>query len=407
MKHRILLIIFVCFVGLNAFAQNMALLEIEHNRLDATFAERLAVLEVIQDAGITGIGEFYHNALNTLLQRMPDATTSAERQAALASARIIAQRLGAEQHTAAAPDLWRLVLQFDIAQPFNDGIVMQDALTALGQVDGRQFIPHIVQRLTDLNTQVISDAETRRRVQRAVVGCINALETFGDPAGFRPVFLVSIGGYDLAIRNRASIALPNIMDDPGDIISEIIQDPSIPPAIKYEAWREFLRTRAPNESRARVAAIALNTGWTFATNIPVEQRALRSMRVSAIDTIRALGAADDSVYVNLERSYRANFNSPSPDFEEIRRTVACLAAIGSDQAVGLLTDFLRELHNRRRIGPWTARERQTFNWVVSGLGDSGTQSQDARMLLATIERSPDYTGAERGWVRNALGALGN
>ena len=394
---------------MNAFAQNadMAHFEREFTRLDATFVERLGILEIVRDSELTGIGDFYHTALAALLQRMPDIRTSAEQHAANASARILAQGLGAEQHTAAASDLWRTVQQFDVAMAHNDGLVMQDALTALGQVDGRHYIPHIVQRLTDLNTMIITDLATRQRVQRAVVGAVNALETFRDPAGFRPVFFASIGGYERPIQNRASIALPYLADDPGDIISEIIQDPSVPPAAKYEAWREMLRTNAPEESMARVAAVALATGWTFMTNNPAQQRDLRSMRISAIETIRALGAADDSVYVNLERSYRNNFVSIAPDFEEIRRTVACLSALGTDRAVDLLMNFLRELHGRRRVGPWGPRERQVFGWVVPALGASGTESQEARLLLTTIQRSADYTGAEQAWARDALRALGH
>jgi len=406
---QILIIFLVCVIGMNISAQNvdMSHFEQEFTRLDITFVERLGILQVVRDSNITGIGDFYHTALVALLQRMPDIRTGSEQYAANASARILAQGLGAEGHTAAASDLWRTVQQFDVAMGHNDGLAMQDALTALGQVDGRNYIPHIAQRLTDLNTQVIIDTATRQRVQRAVVGAVNALEMFRDPVGFRPVFFASIGGYDRAIQNRASIALPHLADDPGDIISEIIRDPSVPPAAKYGAWREMLRTRAPDESKARVAAVALATGWTFMTNNLVQQRDLRSMRVSAIDTIRVLGAADETVYTNLERSYRNNFVSTTPDFEEIRRTIAALSAIGSDRATDILMGFLRELHGRRRVGPWGIRERQIFGWVVPGLGGTGTQSQEAMFLLATIQRSADYTGAEQAWARDALRALGH
>ena len=408
MKH-ITIIFLVCFIGMQSFAQNinMAHFESEISRLDATFVERLTILEIVRDAGLTGIGEFYHNALRVLLQRLPDIGTDAERHAATAAARIIVQGLGAEQHTAAASDLWRTVENFDIVGTDHDGLVMQDALTALGQVDGRNYIPHVAQRLHDLNTIHLIDPETRRRVQRAVIGCIDALETFRDIRGFQPVFFVSVGGYERAIQNRASIALPNIVDDPGEVISAIIRDPSMVPSIKYVAWREMLRSAAPSESRARVAAVALDVGWTFATHIPAQQRDLRSMRISAIDTIRVLGVADESVYINLERSYRNNFVNPAPDYEEIRRTLACLSAIGSDRAAALLTDFLSELHLRRRVGPWGPRERQVFSWVVPSLGATRTQSQEAILLLATIERSLDYTGVEQGWARDALRMISN
>ncbi|MDR0512046.1 MAG: hypothetical protein LBG93_02950 [Treponema sp.] len=404
---RLLLTFFLFFAGMFIFAQttDMSHWESQITRLDATFVERLTVLEIVRDQGHTGIGGFYHTALQAILTRLPEVTTNAERFAAQAAVRIAIQGIGSEQYSAAASDLWAAVLAFDVTSPQNDGLIMQDALTALGQVGGSQFTTHVVHRLNSFNVQNLVDTEVRRRVQRAVVGAINALESFGDPAGFPPVFFASIGPYELAIRNMASIALTNIVEDPGFIIAEIIRDPSNPPSVKYQAWQELLRSNAGNESKAHAAAVALDVGWTFGTNIPAQQRDLRSMRVSAMDIIRVLGAADDSVYVNLERSFRNNFVSTAPDYEEIRRTIVSLSSIGSERSVDLLTGFLSELHNRRRSGPWRHKERQLFNWVIAGLGASGTQSQRALFLLSEIEYSQDYTFAEQGWARDALRAL--
>jgi hypothetical protein len=283
---------------------------------------------------------------------------------------------------------------------------MQDALIALGQAGGKDFVPHIVLRLNDFNTKSISDVETKRRYQRAVVGCINALEAFHDIAGFKPVFFVSTGWYDPAIKTIASVALPNIVDDPGVVISEIIQEFSNVPSIKYEAWREMLRTRAPNESKAKVAAVALAIGWIYSTPNAMFQKNLSEMRMSAIDTIRIMGVQDNSVYGNLEKSYSNNFINNVPNYDEIRKTLSCLSAIKTDEAVQLLLKFLRELHARRRAGPWGNKERQCLQWVIPALGATRTQSQDVRLLFTTIQRSSDYTGAEQGWARDALRQLG-
>ena len=404
---RIIIVLLVFLVGMTIFAQDMSYYESEYNRPDSTFVERLEVLEVVRDAKITGIGEFYHNALKVLLVKYPDMVTIEDRKATDASARILCQALGEEKVNAAGPDLWKTVEYFDIVKYHNDGLVMQDALVALGQVGAKQFVPQIVLRLHDFNTQPISDVETKRKVQRAVVGCISALEALGDISGFRPVFYVSTGWYDPAIKTIASVALPNIVEDPADVIIELIQDPSNVPSIKYEAWREMLRTRAPNESKAKVAAVALNIGWFYSTANLTFQKNLREMRMSAIDTIRQMGVADNSVYPNLEKSYSNNFINNVPDYDEIRKTLSCLSVIKTDEAVQLLLKFLRELHARRRSGPWGNKERQMLQWVVPALGATKTKSQDVRLLLTTIQRSSDYTGAEQGWARDALREIGN
>jgi hypothetical protein len=286
---------------------------------------------------------------------------------------------------------------------------MQDALIALGRVGATEFVPHIVQRLNELNSLPPNDEETKRRYQRAAIGCIEALSALQDAAGFKPVFFASIGWYDAAVQNMASVALPNIEEDPGATIAEIIMDASVPPDAKYASWREMLRSRASNESKARVALTALNAGWHFQSNLPGAQRHLREMRISAIDAIRTMGLADDSdtVYTDLERSYRANFVSNTPDYEEIRRTIACLSSMQSEQSVGLLEGFLRELHGRRRVGPWDNKERQVFSWILPAIGSSGTQSMNIVLLLRNIERSNDYTGTEQRWARDALRSLGH
>jgi hypothetical protein len=401
---RTIMVFLLCLAGMTIFAQSgdMSYYTREFNRADATFVDRLAVLETIRNANLTGIGEFYHDALKLVLLKTPGIRNKEDRDATDDSAIIICRGLAAEKYNAAATDLWQAVQYFDIINVYNQGHAMQEALDALGQIGATEFLPHIIQRLTDLNTNDTSDVETKRRVQRGVVGAIRALEAFHDIAGFRPVFFASTGWYDPSIKAMASVALPNILDDPGEVVSEIIRDSSVVPDIKYMAWREMLRTRAPDSSKARVAAAALATGWYYSTPNVIFQRHLKEMRMSAIDTIRVLGASDDSVYADLERSYNNNFINTTPDYDEIRKTLDCLGALRTDEAVNLLLKFLRELHERRRSGPWSNKERQILGWVIPSIGETKTQSQDVRSLLTTIQRSSDYTGTEQTWARNAL-----
>jgi len=377
----------------------------EYMRADGTFVERLALLEAVRDARLTGIGEFYHNALRFLILRYPDIRTTSDRDTAEKSAVILCEGLGAEKYTAAAGEIWQITELFDVAGSATDGNAMQAALIALGQVDAQAFVPQIVQRLNNFNTQPLTNPESRRRVQMAVIGCISALEALHDIRGYRPVFFASVGTYDPAIREVAAAALPNIADDPGDVLIEVIRDTSSDPRVKLTAWNEMLKSRAPEASKAKVAAAALEMGWKYTTNNQSFVSNLREMRKSAIDTIRQYGVSDDSVYTNLEFSYSRNFINNTPDYDEIMLTLNALTAIRTDEAVGLLYKFLQELHGRRRSGPWANKERQIYEWVVSCLGRTGTQSVDVIILLGTIDRTASYTSQERAMARNALSAL--
>jgi hypothetical protein len=406
---RILLTVILCIFGMTVFAQDMSFYTSEYMRRDGSFADRLAVLEIINTDGVSAPPEFYHNALRYLLERSPDLQIASmrqatERDAAEKSIIMLSQALGAAKYTAAAPELWRAASDFDVVRVANNGHAQQAALIALGQVDGRDFIENVVQRLVDYNAQTFR-GENKLRVQVAVIGCVSALEAFKDIRGYEPVFFVYTGSYDPAVQQIAYAALPNISDDPSDVIIGIIRDPSVTPPVKLTAWNEMLRTNAPNESKAKVAAAALEMGWVYTTSNRSQQANLRDMRKSAINIIRQYGASSDSVYADLERSYTRNFINNSPDYDEITASLNALAALKSDQAVSLLYKFLAELHGRRRSGPWADKERQVFQWVISAVQFTRTQNNDMILLLNTIIRTQNYTPFEQGLARNALNAL--
>ncbi|MDR0497841.1 MAG: hypothetical protein LBH42_09520, partial [Treponema sp.] len=175
---RIILTIFVLLTGITVFAQSadMSNYTAEYNRSDATFIDRFEVLQIVQDANLTGIGEFYHECLKGLINKIPDIKTKEDWEATEASAIILCKGLAAEKYTAAAQEIWSLVQEYSTVKSENDGIAMQEALIALGQVGDNDYVPHVVQSLNDLITQETSDVETKRRIQRGAAGAINALE---------------------------------------------------------------------------------------------------------------------------------------------------------------------------------------------------------------------------------------
>jgi len=407
MKRFLFGIIF-CLVGMTAFTQaaDIAFFRETYLREDSSFSERLRILEEARKAKLTGAGSFFHEALKYLLFRGADITNKSDRSAAEQTAVLLSEVLAEEKYSEAAADLWQTVVFFDVARDNNEGFAMQAALIAIGQVGGKEFVSYIVQRLNNFNAQTLSDVEIRRRVQRAVTGCVKALELFHDIEGFKSVFFVSVGGYDKSIQDIAANALPNMVDDPGEVIIAIIRDPSNNPRVKLEAWREMLRTKASGESKAKVASVALSTGWNYSTTDVNFQINLREMRKGAIDTIRQFGAPDDSVYAGLEKSYANNYINNVPDYDEVRYVLNALSAINNDPSIELLQKFLRELHERRRSGPWTRKERQFLEWVVYAVGSTGSKSPTVRLLLMTIQRDSKYTLQERKWVDSALKSLG-
>jgi len=404
---RILITIILLFTAMAIFSQDMSSYMNEYTRTDGTVAERLALLEAVRGAGHTGIGEFYHDALKYFFTRLPDIKTRTDEEMAEETAVILCQALGAEKYTAAAPEIWRIAELFDIDKNPIDPDTMQAALIALGDINAQDHVPHIVERLNNFNAQAITSSETIRRAQAGVIGCVKALEALHDIRGYKPIFSVLIDeAYDPPVREIAANSLPNIVENPSDVIIEIINDNINDPRVKLTAWNELLKSKVPDSSKAKVTAAAIAASWAYPTNNRSLQATSKEMRKSAINAVSQFGVADDSVYRYLERSYSSNFNTNAPDYTEIMVTLSTLTALKTDEAVELLHKFLIELNERRRGGPWGIKERQLFEWVVSCIGTTGTQSADIRSLLGTIQHTGTYTPHEQNMATNALKELG-
>jgi len=412
MKRIFAIIVILLVSGMAVFAQSpdMSLYNQEINRTDVTVVEILDVLKMVRDDNLTGIGEFYNNAIRVFIRRLPNFSSTHDRLAVEETARLLFRGLTAEKHTAAAASVWSLIRFFDIAAPQNDGYLMYEGVVCLGQIGAKDYASHLSVLLEGYNLRTTTpDILVRGRIQRVVPGIIIALEALSEPVGVRPVFFASIGWYDNEINAIAARSLQVIMDAIptviGDIINDIIKDPFNNPHVKNSAWRELLRTQVDNKVKAKVAISVLEESYAFATSNFETRSLLRSMRISAIETINTMGIEDNVVYPYLERAYREAHDSVNTDLEVLLLVIKTLSNAKTDEAVDLLTEFLRQLHSRRRSGSWGSIERDILNVILPAIANTGTKATPTIQLLTVISRSTLYTNAEQAWARNALTAL--
>jgi len=412
MKVTIIFIIISLFVGLPAIAQqgpDMSFYIEEYNKSDTTVADMLDILRMVRDENLTGIGSFYNNAIRVYIQRLSNFTDPRYRLQVEEAARLILRGLGAEKHTESAPFIWSLIQYFDIAYNENDGYLMSEALISMGQAGGKSYATNIADILQRYNDSSSADTLVKSRIQIVAPAAIKALELLCESIGVKPVFFASVGWYDPWIKTEASNALVTMMETLGevigDIVSDIIRDHFNLPDIKLAAWQGLLRAQVANSVKSKVAVVAIESSYTFAATTRESQNILVMMRMSAIDTIRLMGVEDDHVYAFLERVYREAYNSPSTDFETIVQVVRTLTALKTDEAVELLTEFLRGLHTRKRSASSTVIDRNIMSIIIPALGSTGTQSRAVIQLLTVISSSSMYTQAEQTWARNALSAL--
>ena len=415
MKRTTIFIVILLLTGMTVFAQapDMSFYTEEYNRSGATVFDLQDILLVVSNENFTGIGEFYQNAITVFIRNLPNFSGSNQRVAVEGAARLILRGLAAEKHNPAATDIWYLIQYFDIAHQQNDGYLMYEALVAMGQVGAKEYAYNIAEILSGFNARATTNQELKSQIQRVVPGAVNALEALSEPIGVKPILIASAGWYDTDIRDIASSALINIINALGEVIGDVIdgilRDPFNSIAIKYKAWEELLHSNAPDTAKAKVAAAALEASYVAIGSTPDSMNQLRFMRMESIDAIRVLGVHSehsDAVYAYLERTYREAFETSNRDFESIIRVANTLSAVKSDEAVDLLTQFLRQINVRRQSGPWGTSERDIMYVLLQVIANTRTQSTQTVQLLRIMQSSSNYTGAEQNWVRNTLSALG-
>jgi len=411
MKKTLLIIVILFLIGMPVFSQNIDLSFYihEYNRTDATVFDMLDILRAVRDENRTGIGEFYHNAITVFVQKLPNFYSNRERFAVEEASRLILRGLSAERHVDSASYIWTLLQYFNISSHQNDGLLMYEAIVALGLVDAKSYAVHIADLLTYYNERFDADAVTKGRIPRVALGCFSALENLKEPIGVKPVFYASIGWYDNDVKAQASNSLERLMSaldrDIIDVIISVIKDPFNGPIVKNAAWQALLRTGVSGTSKAKVAVAALEVSYTFVAQSYEARTTLRNLRMTAIDTIRLYGVEDEIVYPFLERTYREAFDTPNTDFEVLIEVVKTLQAIKTEQAVDLLTEFLRWNHSRRQSGPWGNVEKEIMVLLIPAIGATGTQSRTTLQLLFSISRNSLYTNDEQQLARNALAVL--
>ena len=322
-----------------------------------TNTEQLAILQRISNQNSPGIGEFYVAALRRLVQAHPGISDPTQLHAADAQAMILARHIANEGLTMAASDLWRT------ADQFTDPIVRSEAMIALGRIQARAYLPHVIRVLNDHNQSFATD---RLHSERIAYGAIVALEHFADPSGFLPVYFASVGWYSDWVRNRAARALPLIAEDSSPFMQQILTSPAHSPHVKLTALENVNASNLPGDRKAALAATALSEAWRVVTADVSQRNTFRQIRRLSMAMISRYGASDPSVYPLLARCY-----THAMDTNEKEDAVNTLASLGTDEAVRILSGFLAQLNDRSRVGMLTREDNHMVRLIIPALGNIG------------------------------------
>jgi HEAT repeat protein len=342
-------------------------------------------LGVVRNAEGEASTEFYAHALDVLVREYYNVAGSIETRAADDMAQLLAAKLGEAQYTDAGPNLWRLV------ENFTNPLVRAEALSSLGKIQAVDFIPQVVQLLSDYNLESGEDPMTREQV---VFGAITALEAYKDSSGYLPVFFVTTNWYSERIKSRAREALPQIMDNPTEPLLSVIKSSSYNYAVKLTALQTMEASEVTTQQKAQAAVAALSEAWRTNTNTGTQRSTLIATRKLSLSMIRRYGTEDTNVYPLLERCYREG-----SDEEEQISAIAALSALATDDSARRLSSFLNDMNTRLARGTLTQEDERLVRVIIPALGNTGRPL--ARNSLRAVLQA-DWTGAVQRLAQDAL-----
>jgi HEAT repeat protein len=274
---------------------------------------------------------------------------------------------------------------------FTNPLVRAEALTALGKSGATDFVPHVVQLLSDLNLEPGANPMDREQV---AYGAIIALEEYKDIAGYVPVFIVTTAWYADRVKSRARQALPIIMDNPTEPLISIIRSSSYDYSVKLTALQTLEASSVTTQQKSQGAVAALTETWRASTNLVGQRSILASTRKLALNMIRRYGTDDANVYSLLENSYRQGI-----DEEEQIAAIGALSALATDDSARRLSTYIHDINTRLDRGTLTKEDERIIRILIPALGQTGRPL--ARDALRSVLQK-DWTGAVHALAQEAL-----
>jgi HEAT repeat protein len=390
MKKFAVFVIFAIFIGAAAalFADTGLDAYISIYDSQPTMVNKLAILQEIISDGGPDLDPFCAYALDRLLISYSQISGALEIGAADSIARITTERLGNANYMDAAPNIWQTINTLSNSQ------VRSTALIALGKMKAVKYLSQTIQILEDLN--IHPAAQDRQNAEQIAFGAIVALENFGDPAGYIPVYFASQGWYSERIRSQARISLERIPSDSSDSLITVIRGSGYSYDEKLNALNNIDASSAPKEKKAEAASAGLSEGWRSSTGDIRMRTSLTGIRKKAIAMIARYGVLDGDtrVYQLLDRSYREGYAE-----EEKTGALKALSTLSSAESVRLLSSYLIAMNEKLRSNTLNQADERIVREIIPALGT--TRKPNARPALRTVA-TVDWTSAIKRLAEEAL-----
>lgn len=277
-------------------------------------------------------------------------------------ARLMVVELGDLGAKDAGPVLYRIVAEA------KNPLVRSDAMLSLGRIGATDWADEIALLLRNL---VFLPGALVEGDEALAYGAIVALEALHQEVGYAPVFAASHARFSDRITRLAEETLPRMLTDPTVVLERIVsleQDT----ALGLQALRLGIRSEAPPEAKARLAATTLEQGLVRTADPAAKAAGLRQLRFEALLALADLGGKGVVLPAGVVRlGVRAL--ARDPDMAERLAAVDTLRAEGSDDAVRGLIAYLVRWNNRQESGMSAPPDQiRVVTAVVQALGTMGS-----------------------------------
>jgi hypothetical protein len=346
---------------------------------------------IVQEAAEEGGDQaFYAHALDRLVREFPDIVTPSDKKIADDMAKLLCQKIADGGDPAATgPNLWY------VAENFTEPLVRAEAVRTLGKIQATDYLPQVIQLLSDINNAPNQDRLINEQI---AFGCVEGLEAYKETDGYLPVFFASTGWYSQRIKDRARKALPNIMENPSDPLTSVIKSSSYGYSVKYSALQVMEESNVTSAQKSTAAVAALAEAWRSATNVQGQRSVLMQTRKLALNMIRKYGTEDTNVYPLIERCYREG-----ADPEEQISAVSTLSALATDDSARRLSSFLFDMNTRRKDDTLTREDERMVRVIIPALG--ATHKKIGQPALKAVLNNDKWTGAVQRLAMDAMKKL--
>ncbi|MDC7126501.1 MAG: hypothetical protein PQJ46_13100, partial [Spirochaetales bacterium] len=357
-----------------------------YEQTDSTEA-KIAVMQNMIDLHSKDMEPVISDALKEIVYAGSMDRTYNEQQNYNTLSRMIIRELGSLRAVDSAPDMYKVV------QDTDDEFLRATAIVGIGTAGARDYADEIAGYLDYLNQGIIVIENNEQR-ESVVDACVLALERLKAPVGFKPVFMASIGKHSRDSIARAKRSLQNMVEDPTDIICDILKADSTFQA-RYAAIGVERDSAAPSERKAEAASVALEVGLVYNAVLPIEKQFQKRTRKEAARMIRDLGVGDESAIPWLDQMLNS-----SDDVNETIDAIQALGSYTSDSAVDVLNTYLN-YHNERRVSGIPYKDERAIRECINSLAKTGNTK--ANQSLSMVE----YSNWSSQTIRMAKNAMKN